>query len=143
MDRAESRNNRPWFAVLQVWHPKWMVEMDIIDMARASGLTVILDGRIGREEYQSVCGSVSALQRFAESLRQCEADVHEHESIRCGQRRAARLSGSVRLRKRVKRFASVAGATTTLAQRTRSGLEQADANVACGPALNGAVPSGK
>ncbi|MGF6903499.1 hypothetical protein [Paraburkholderia phytofirmans] len=31
--------------------------MDIIDMARASGMAVILDGRIGREEYQRVCGT--------------------------------------------------------------------------------------
>ncbi|RKF50215.1 hypothetical protein [Paraburkholderia fungorum] len=46
--------------------------MDIIDMARASGMAVILDGRIGREEYQSVCGSLSALQRFAEAVRQGE-----------------------------------------------------------------------
>ncbi|MFL9868778.1 hypothetical protein PQR67_31795 [Paraburkholderia fungorum] len=44
--------------------------MDIIDMARASGMAVIVDGRIGREEYQSVCGSLSALQRFAEAVRQ-------------------------------------------------------------------------
>lgn len=51
--------------------------MEIIDMARASGLTVILDGRIGREEYQSVCGSVSALQRFAESVRLCAAPQHD------------------------------------------------------------------
>jgi len=43
--------------------------MDIIDMARASGMTVILDGKIGREEYRSVCGSLSALQRFAEAVR--------------------------------------------------------------------------
>ncbi|HZZ03272.1 hypothetical protein [Paraburkholderia sp.] len=42
--------------------------MDIIGMARASGMAVILDGRIGREEYQSVCGSLSALQRFAEAV---------------------------------------------------------------------------
>ncbi|MFL9882531.1 hypothetical protein PQR66_05805 [Paraburkholderia agricolaris] len=47
--------------------------MDIIDMARASGMAVILDGRIGREEYQSVCGSLSALQRFAEAVRQSTA----------------------------------------------------------------------
>jgi hypothetical protein len=39
--------------------------MDIIGMARASGMAVILDGRIGREEYRSVCGSITALQRFA------------------------------------------------------------------------------
>jgi hypothetical protein len=43
--------------------------MDIIDMARASGMTVILDGKIGQEEYRSVCGSLSALQRFAEAVR--------------------------------------------------------------------------
>jgi hypothetical protein len=53
---------------------EWVIEMDIIDMARASGLTVILDGRIGHEEYQSVCGSVSALERFAETVRQCSAN---------------------------------------------------------------------
>jgi hypothetical protein len=47
--------------------------MDIIDMARVSGMTVILDGRIGREEYQSVCGSLSALQRFADAVRHSEA----------------------------------------------------------------------
>lgn len=42
--------------------------MDIMDVARASGMAVILDGRIGREEYQSVCGSILALQRFAEAV---------------------------------------------------------------------------
>jgi hypothetical protein len=51
--------------------------MDIVDMAHASGFTVILDGRIGREEYQSVCGSVSALQRFAEAVRQDAASQRE------------------------------------------------------------------
>ncbi|CAE6722275.1 hypothetical protein [Paraburkholderia haematera] len=50
--------------------------MDIIDMARASGMAVILDGRIGREEYQSVCGSLSALQRFAEAVRQGTVQKH-------------------------------------------------------------------
>ncbi|MFM0291857.1 hypothetical protein P0D71_33660 [Paraburkholderia sp. RL17-383-BIF-A] len=43
--------------------------MDIIDMARQSGMAVILDGRIGREEYHSVCGSLSALQKFADAIR--------------------------------------------------------------------------
>jgi hypothetical protein len=56
--------------------------MDIIDMARASGLTVILDGRIGRQEYQSVCGSLSALQRFAASLRLCAAHQQTCENNR-------------------------------------------------------------
>ncbi|MFM0340697.1 hypothetical protein [Paraburkholderia fungorum] len=48
--------------------------MDIVDMARISGMTVILEGRIGREEYQSVSGSISALQRFAEAVRHNETD---------------------------------------------------------------------
>lgn len=52
---------------------KKVIEMDIIDMARASGMTVILDGKIGREEYHSVCGSLSALQRFAEAVRDAKA----------------------------------------------------------------------
>ncbi|WP_228875655.1 hypothetical protein [Paraburkholderia saeva] len=56
--------------------------MDIVDMARASGLAVILDGRIGREEYQSVCGSISALQRFAEAVRQCAANQHDAAVLR-------------------------------------------------------------
>ncbi|MBT2793556.1 hypothetical protein [Paraburkholderia strydomiana] len=42
--------------------------MDIIELARASGLQIILDGRIGREEYRSVCGSVDALLRFADAI---------------------------------------------------------------------------
>jgi hypothetical protein len=48
--------------------------MDIVEMARASGMAVLLDGRIGREEYQSVCGSLWALQRFADAVRQATAD---------------------------------------------------------------------
>ncbi|MFP3566815.1 hypothetical protein [Paraburkholderia sp. SIMBA_030] len=55
--------------------------MDIIDMARASGMAVILEGRIGREEYQSVCGSLSALQRFADAVR--------HDTAPSGIRRRA------------------------------------------------------
>jgi hypothetical protein len=45
-------------------------------------LAVILDGRIGREEYQSVCGSVSALQRFAEAIRQGAAGQRESAAPR-------------------------------------------------------------
>jgi hypothetical protein len=55
---------------MQTGKLKGVTSMDIIDLARASGMAVILDGRIGREEYQSVAGSLSALQRFAEAVRQ-------------------------------------------------------------------------
>ncbi|MFM0515058.1 hypothetical protein [Paraburkholderia sp. RL17-373-BIF-A] len=41
----------------------------LIALARAAGLTVILNGRIGREEYHSVSGPISALERFAEAYR--------------------------------------------------------------------------
>ncbi|MPW23866.1 hypothetical protein GCT13_46140 [Paraburkholderia sp. CNPSo 3157] len=67
--------------------------MDIIDMARASGLTVVLDGRIGSEEYQSVCGSVSALLRFAETVCQSAANQSDLTS-RCST--AANPSGRMR-----------------------------------------------
>ncbi|KUZ00821.1 MULTISPECIES: hypothetical protein [unclassified Burkholderia] len=40
----------------------------LLALARESGLLVTLDGQIGREKYQSVMGSVLALQRFAAAL---------------------------------------------------------------------------
>ena len=68
-------------------------QMNIVDMAHASGFAVILDGRIGREEYQSVCGSVSALQRFAEAVRQDAASQRESAPLKSP---PADLSGRLR-----------------------------------------------
>lgn len=48
--------------------------MDLIDIARASGLAVILDRRIGREEYQSVCGSLPKRCRYADAVRHTTAN---------------------------------------------------------------------
>lgn len=45
--------------------------MDILKMAENSGLLVILDGRIGQEEYRSVHGSITALSRFANAVMEC------------------------------------------------------------------------
>lgn len=42
--------------------------MDIERIASDAGMQVVLDGRIGREEYKSVYGSLQALQRFADSV---------------------------------------------------------------------------
>lgn len=42
--------------------------MDILKIAANSGMQVTLDGRIGRQEYRSVVGSLQALQRFADNL---------------------------------------------------------------------------
>lgn len=44
-------------------------QMDLIELARESGMAVLLDGRIGREEYVSVSGSLAALARFADAIR--------------------------------------------------------------------------
>jgi len=38
---------------------------DNFELAREAGLTVVLDGKIGREDYRSVSGSMEALVRFA------------------------------------------------------------------------------
>jgi hypothetical protein len=43
--------------------------MDIIDVARQAGMTVVLEARIGRQEYHSVHGSLAALLDFAERVR--------------------------------------------------------------------------
>ena len=47
--------------------------MDIEKIANDSGMQVVLDGRIGREEYKSVYGSLQALQRFANRIRESVA----------------------------------------------------------------------
>ena len=47
---------------------------DIVNLAESAGMQVILDGRIGREEYRSVYGSIQALQRFADALRASVTD---------------------------------------------------------------------
>ena len=54
------------------------MNQQLIELARAAGLTVVLNGRIGREEYHSVSGPMSALERFAEAYRAAtEARVDE------------------------------------------------------------------
>lgn len=56
--------------------------MDIIEMARAAGLTVLLDGKIGREEYHSVSGSLPALRRFGDAFRAAAAaEDREHAEL--------------------------------------------------------------
>jgi hypothetical protein len=44
-------------------------EHDILQTAREAGMTILLDGRIGQQEYRSVSGSAEALQRFAHAVR--------------------------------------------------------------------------
>jgi hypothetical protein len=50
--------------------------MDMLKIARESGLAIVLDAKIGREEYTSVSGSTSALLRFGEAVRSASLRVH-------------------------------------------------------------------
>ncbi|BCZ84430.1 hypothetical protein [Paraburkholderia terrae] len=50
----------------------------ILSIARRAGMLVMLDGRIGRETYHSVTGSLSSLHRFV-------ADLHDLMSDRSAQ----------------------------------------------------------
>lgn len=43
--------------------------LDLIELARESGMAVLLDAKIGREQYVSVSGSLAALARFADAVR--------------------------------------------------------------------------
>ena len=43
--------------------------MDILEIAKQSGMLVLLDARIGQQEYHSISCSLCALERFAETVR--------------------------------------------------------------------------
>lgn len=55
--------------------------MDMEKIATESGMLVVLDGRIGREEYKSVYGSLQALERFAQSVRELVAREVRSETV--------------------------------------------------------------
>jgi hypothetical protein len=42
--------------------------VDLIEMAKKSGMQVLPDAQIGSQMYHSVCGPLSSLQRFAEEV---------------------------------------------------------------------------
>ncbi|KMQ80207.1 hypothetical protein BPMI_03760 [Candidatus Burkholderia pumila] len=74
-------------------------ERDVLEVARESGMTVLLDDRIGRQEYMSVSGSAEALHRFALAMRETPTDA-------CHRVRAARSVAmnpliTVRMRERI------------------------------------------
>ncbi|WP_206996693.1 hypothetical protein [Trinickia mobilis] len=47
--------------------------LDVVALARGVGMLVTLDGRIGNAQYQSVFGSLSSLERFAQAVRESAA----------------------------------------------------------------------
>ncbi|KVH63617.1 hypothetical protein WS89_06480 [Burkholderia sp. MSMB1072] len=78
-DRTASAGNRP------------SDDLDtLLALAREAGLLVTLDGQIGREKYQSVVGSVLALQRFAAALHARNAADAADAPARSEPRRKAR-----------------------------------------------------
>ncbi|MEM5365839.1 hypothetical protein V4C53_07305 [Paraburkholderia azotifigens] len=54
----------------------------ILSIARRAGMLVMLDGRIGRETYQSVTGSLSSLQRFVADLHRLMYDDAAQQQTR-------------------------------------------------------------
>lgn len=69
--------------------------MNTLEMARAAGFVILLDGKIGRETYCSVTGSLLALERFqalcggegCETRKACD-DALVRGSANSGSRRA-------------------------------------------------------
>jgi hypothetical protein len=54
--------------------------MDILELARRSGMTVVLEAKIGRQEYHAVHGSLASLEQFAELVAQSrQAELAEQE----------------------------------------------------------------
>jgi hypothetical protein len=79
--------------------------MNVLELARKSGLAVLLDARIGCQEYTSVSGSTDALLRFAAvvrmaSLRERKRFRHHASFGRLG-RREQQLSLGLRLHKEI------------------------------------------
>ncbi|RQS76850.1 hypothetical protein DID96_00810 [Burkholderia sp. Bp8963] len=73
-DDGKRRASRQQHTAAEAAHAADAAARDDLDallaLARQAGLLVTLDGQIGREKYQSIAGSVAALQRFAAALRQ-------------------------------------------------------------------------
>lgn len=82
-------------------------EINVLEVARQSGLAVLLDGRIGRQEYTSVSGSTDALLRFARVVRIVSLRERERRRRRVSPgrltRREQRLSIELRLQDEIVR----------------------------------------
>lgn len=63
------RRANPFKAMTKTQTTQGQEQMDLIELARESGMAVMLDARIGQQEYVSVSGSLAALARFADAVR--------------------------------------------------------------------------
>jgi hypothetical protein len=66
--------------------------MNFMQLARQAGLALLLDGRIGQQQYMSVSGSIEALSRFARAVG--AASIAESQRSRIS---SARPIGTVNL----------------------------------------------
>lgn len=89
--------------------------MDVLKIAREAGLAVLLEGRIGQQNYSSVSGSQDALLRFVKAIR--IETLHEHRLC---------------LRLRLHAFLSPCRGPTQ-SKQSRSSCPVDDPNVYCGP----------
>lgn len=62
------------------WGRERRRKMNLLELAREAGLAVLLDGRIGSQDYTSVSGSLDALLRFAAVVRM--ASLRERKRCR-------------------------------------------------------------
>ncbi len=66
---------------------------DLLKVAEDAGMTILLNGRIGQQDYTSVSGTTQALQKFADAMRETSSSrgrrvraavQAKHESARHG-----------------------------------------------------------
>jgi hypothetical protein len=100
--------------------------MNILEMARQAGLQVLLDARIGSQTYHSVCGSLPALQRFADAVEAAtltessEREKSKNTTKRSMRRGAAAPASRARRRTLLCRHTTVVARPATEALRARA-----------------------
>lgn len=52
------------------------MENNLLKIAQDCGFSVVLEGRIGTQEYNSISGPVQALEKFAEIIRETTLQQH-------------------------------------------------------------------
>ncbi|CAL8480708.1 hypothetical protein [Caballeronia sp. S22] len=80
-----------------------IMKSDMLRMARKSGMTVLLDGKIGQEAYMSVSGSTDALQRFANDVR-ASLLRHPRRKVRAARTPSVNPLVPARMRERIAAF---------------------------------------
>ncbi|SAK99542.1 hypothetical protein AWB78_05796 [Caballeronia calidae] len=76
------------------------MQTDVLKMARQSGMTILLDGRIGQQAYTSVSGSADALQRFAHDVR-ASLMKHSRRKVRAARSPCVNPLVTARMRERI------------------------------------------